>query len=91
MLTRRLEVENSCVDVYEAQILSYIGGKTSAVYHAAKHALVRFDRIQERFIRNAGISEVEAICDYRLAPFCSRGDMAMLSIIYRSVFGIGPG
>ena len=36
------------------------------------------------------MSEVEALVKFRLAPLCTRRDIAMLGVIHRSVLGRGP-
>ena len=46
--------------------------------------------MQNQFLRNLGLSEVEALCQYRLAPLSSRRDMALLGVIHRTVLGCGP-
>ena len=78
------------VNLYKSRVLGYIECKTAAIYHAARSELQRIDRVQNAFLRNAGISEMEAICFFRLAPLCSRRDMALLGLIHRTVLGHGP-
>ena len=41
-------------------------------------------------MKNLGISETEALCNFRLAPLSSRRDIALLGVIHRSVLGLGP-
>ena len=77
--------------LYKAQILSYIEGSTPALYHAAASVLERIDRVQARFLRQIGVSDVAALVDYRMAPLPSRRDIAMLGMLHRIVMGKAPG
>ena len=42
------------------------------------------------FLRKVGISEIDAIVNFKLAPLASRRDIAMLGVIHRAVLGEGP-
>ena len=88
--TSRFYNKIDLVNLYKSKVLSYIEGKTAAVYHATSTLLSRLDRIQTNFITQVGITEIEAMRDYRLAPLTSRRDMAMLAVIHRAVLGLGP-
>ena len=63
---------------------------TPGIYHAAVSVLERIDRIQERFLRNTGLTAMAALMDYRLAPLCSRRDIAMLGVLHKIVLGKAP-
>ena len=78
------------VNLYKSKILGYLECKTAAIYHASKSLLLRVDRIQDTFLKSAGITELEALCEYRLAPLAARRDMGMLGLIHRTVLGCGP-
>ena len=41
------------------------------------------DRVQVRFLREIGISELTALQDYRLAPLPSRRDIGMLGVLHK--------
>ncbi len=41
-------------------------------------------------MRELGLSERAALCDYRLAPLESRRDMAMLGVLHKVTLGISP-
>ncbi len=71
------------VRLYKAQILSYVESSTPALYHAAPSTLDRIDRVQRRFLRELGLSELEALRDYRLAPLEARRDMGMLGALHK--------
>ena len=43
-----------------------------------------------RFLREAGITELDALLHFNLAPLSVRRDIAMLGIIHRCVLGDGP-
>ena len=47
------------------------------------------DRVQERFLKNVGISEEDALMYFGLAPLSTRRDIAMLGLIHRTVVGQG--
>ena len=64
--------------------------KTAAIYHAARTQLLRVDRIQNLFLENAGMTELDALVNFRLASLRSRRDMALLGLIHRTVLGLGP-
>ena len=74
--------------MYKAQVLSYIESGTPALYHAAPSVLDRIDRVQRRFLRELGCSEVAALNDFRLAPLVSRRAMAMLGLLHRATLGV---
>ncbi len=71
------------VRLYKAQILSFVESSTPALYHAAPSTLSRIDRVQTRFLREVGLTELQALRNYRLAPLCSRRDMAMLGLLHK--------
>ena len=48
------------------------------------------DFVLTRFLRKVGISEIDAIVNFKLAPLASRRDIAMLGVIHRAVLGEGP-
>ena len=48
------------------------------------------DRIQENFLEEIGIDDVNALCDFNLAPLALRRDITMLSLIHRTVIGQSP-
>ena len=63
---------------------------TGALYHATDTVLKRVDKVQDSFLRGAGLTQEEALLNYRLAPFSTRRDMAMLGLVHRTVLGQGP-
>ena len=48
------------------------------------------DRLQNRFLKDAGVDEDAALTHFNLAPLSSRRDMAMLGMIHRTMLGKGP-
>ena len=79
-----------CVRLYKAQVLSYIEYRTPALYHACDSVLGRLDGVQRAFLRELGISDEDALCDFNLGPLRMRRDLAMLGMIHRAVLGQGP-
>ena len=41
-------------------------------------------------MRDLGVSAVDALMRYNLAPLCSRRDIAMVGVIHRAALGLGP-
>ena len=78
------------VHLYKAQILSYVESSTPGVYHAAVSVLSSVDRIQIKFLREVGLSDVLALSDFNLAPLCSRRDIAMLGALHNLNLGTAP-
>ena len=63
---------------------------TAALFHAAPSTLERIDRVQGRLLRELGLSEAEALTDYKLAPLRSRRDLAMLGLLHKLNLGLAP-
>ena len=78
------------VNLYKSKVGSYIESKTAAIYHASTILLNRVDNIQVQFLRQIGLTELNALCEFRLAPLNCRRDMAILGLIHRTVLGLGP-
>ena len=78
----------SLVHLYKSLVLSYIESKTSGIYHAAPSALQALDDTQTRFLVAIGVSVVEGMVHYNLAPLQSRRDMALLGVLHKINLGI---
>ena len=78
------------IDLYKAHVLSFIEYRTSAIYHASSSVLGSIDKIQDRMLKIACISELEALLVHNLAPLSTRRDIAMLGVIHRAALGQGP-
>ena len=78
------------MDQYKARILGYIEFRTAAIYHADKSILDQIEKQFDRFLREIGITRIDALHYFHLAPPSCRRDMAMLGVIQRSVLGKGP-
>ena len=70
--TGRFHNTQGVVDLYKARLLSFIEYRTPAVYHACSSRLSRVDRIQERFLKEVGLSAEDALLNFNLAPLSSR-------------------
>ena len=88
--SRKFFTTPELVRLYKAQILSYLESSTPALYHAAASVLAWVDRVQWRFQREVGFSEIECLRNFRLAPLKSRRDMAMLGVLHKINLGIAP-
>ena len=88
--TRRFNSGAGLVALYKAQLLSFIEYRTSAIYHTCDSALTLLDAVQDKLLQAAGVSKLEALNEFSLAPLTVRRDIAMLGIIHRTVLGRGP-
>jgi len=88
--TRRFYSDAELIMLYKAHLLSFLEYRTPAIYHATKSILERLDAVQTRFLRKAGVDEVEALVHFQLAPLSVRRDIAMLGLIHRTALGKGP-
>ena len=57
------------------------------MYHCTATALEDLNRIQKRFLKEVGLTAVEALCVHNLAPLQTRRDIAMLGLVHRTVLG----
>ena len=78
------------VNLYKAQILSFIEYRTAAIYHTCDSALDLLDAVQDKILRVAGMSKLDSLNMARLAPLGVRRDIAMLGVIHKTVLGHGP-
>jgi hypothetical protein len=88
--TKRFYTDAELIILYKAHLLSYLEYRTPAVYHATREILDKLDRVQSRFLRDAGVDDGSALVHFNLAPLASRRDMAMLGVLHRTVLGKGP-
>jgi hypothetical protein len=88
--TRNFNTGGGLINLYKAQILSFIEYRTAAIYHACSTALADLDSIQTKLLKAAGATETEALLNFHLAPLAARRDMALLGLIHRTVLGRGP-
>ncbi len=88
--TRRFYNDAELVGLFKAHVLSFLEYRTPGVYHAASTTLLPLDRVLSKFLRDIGVSDVESLVVFNLAPLCSRRDIAMLGVIHRSLLGGGP-
>ena len=88
--TRRFYNDAEMLMFFKAHILPMVEYRTAAFYHACTTAQRLLDHILENLLNQLGISQVEALVHFRLAPLRTRRDIAMLGLIHRSVLGRGP-
>ena len=88
--TRRFYTSAEMLVLYKTNLLPYLEYRTPAIYHARRQQLDRLDNVQRRFLRDAGVTEMEALMEFNLAPLETRRDMALLGMIHRTVLGKGP-
>ena len=78
------------VTLWRSDILSFIEYRTPAIYHAVNVRLGQVDRLQDSFLKDLGLSPLDSLVHFKLAPLSCRRDMALLGLIHRSVLGLGP-
>ena len=88
--TQKYYTDRELVNLYKAHILSYLEYRTSAIFHAASSTLVSLDMIQNRFLRELGISVEDAAVHLNLLPLRVRRQIAILAIIKRAQLRRGP-
>ena len=77
---RRFSTRAQLFGLYKCQVLSYVESGMVAYYHAAPSLLHRIDRIQDRFLREIGVTPEESLEKHRLAPLTGRRDSGMLGL-----------
>ena len=75
---------------YKSHILPYLKFATPAVFHATATTLEKLDKVQSIFLKEIGLTELEALEKYNLAPLSVRRDVALLGVVHRTVLGKGP-
>jgi hypothetical protein len=88
--TKRYYTDGDLVILFKAHLLGYLEYRTPAVYHATRDILTKLDRVLTKFLEDLGLSEVEALMNFNMAPLAARRDIAMLGLIHRTVLGKGP-
>ena len=88
--THRFFTDVEFVWLFESHVLSFVEYRTPAVYHAAATTLSPFINALFSFLKKVGISEMDALVFFRLAPLSSRRDIVMLGVIRWAVLGEGP-
>jgi hypothetical protein len=88
--TKRYYTDADLIVLYKAHLLSFLEFRTPAIYHATRAVLARLDAVPTRFLREACVSEVDALVHFNLAPLSVRRDVAMLGVIHRTMLDLGP-
>ena len=60
------------------------------MYHATATVLQPLDKLQDRILRQTGVTQLEALEEFNLAPLATRRDMAMLGLLHRAALKKGP-
>ena len=88
--TGRFNTGADLVNLVKAQVLSFIEYRTAAIYHACNSSHEELQHVQDKVLLAAGLSGVDALRSFRLAPLRVRRDIALLGLIHRTVLGHGP-
>jgi hypothetical protein len=83
--TRRYYNDSELIGLFKAHILAFLEYRTPAFYHASTTALLPLDRILAQFLKRIGITEIESLMNFNLAPLAVRRDIAMLGLIHRTL------
>ena len=75
--TGRFNTGADLVNLYKAQVLSFIEYRTAAIYHACSSSLEELQHVQGKILFAAGLSAVEALRHFRLAPLSVQRDIAL--------------
>ena len=86
----RSQCDRQLVVLYKAKVLSYVEYRTAAVYHAIDTVFYVLNAVLYTFLRKLGISDLEALMEFNLAPLEVRRDIAMWGLIHRTALGEGP-
>ena len=86
----RFHTDREFVNLYKSRVLSFVEYRTPALYHATCTTLKPLDGLQESFLRKAGVTALEGLMVFNLAPLATRRDMAMLGLIHRTALNKGP-
>ena len=88
--TRRFYTGGDLIHMFKTHILSFIEYRTPVFMHAAHSSLASLDRILSRFLEDIGVSNLDALISFNLAPLATRRDIAALAVIHRAILKQGP-
>ena len=86
--TRRFHSQAALIAQYKSHILCHLDRCGGAVFHASDTVLLPLDRVQDRFLRELGLSSADAFLQYNLAPVAMRRDIGILGLIHKCVVGV---
>ena len=76
--------------LFKSHILGFIEYRTPALLHASCSVLQPLDNVLDRFLKKVGLSNIDALTEFNLAPLQCRRDIAALGIIHRAILGLRP-
>ena len=76
--------------LYKSHVPGFVEYRTPALYHASDSVLTPLDQFQEWVLRDLGLTELEALEHFHLAPLSTRRNIAMLGVVWRAVRRKGP-
>ena len=76
--------------LYKSQILSYLESGSVAFFHAPDTTMNPLDRIQQRFLREIGVSEKDAMLRFNQSPLAIQRQIAALGLLHRRVLNKTP-
>ena len=75
--------------LFKQHILSFIEYRTPGIVHAATSVLQPLDNVLTKFLDDIGMTQLEALLHFNLAPLHVRRDIAMLGVIHRATLDMG--
>ena len=75
--------------LYKARVLSFVEYRTAALYHATDTVLQPLGNLQDHFLRQAGVTPLEALLVFNLALLTTQRNVAMLGLIHRAALKKG--
>jgi len=72
---------------YKTHVLCLLEINPGGFYHATDTVVEQFEKVQNHFLREMGVSREEASLDFNLLPLSTRRDIGMLGLIFKSVHG----
>ena len=84
---RRYLLMPELVKLYKSLVLYFIRNSAAGYFHAADSTLAVIDRVQARFLRPVDVSEVGALCNFRLAPLTILRDIGILGMLHQVNLG----
>lgn len=81
---------STLMNLYKSYLLPLIEYGIPAYFHCGILKLQVLDHIQEKFLLMVGISPVDALLKFNLAPLCMRRLWAMLALLYKIATKTAP-
>ena len=81
---RRFYVVSDMVRLWRSNVLLYTQCRTRTISHASQLRLSHIHALQESYLRDLGLSPLDALVHFKLAPLACRRDIVLLGVIHRA-------